>query len=436
MADADRRILHLALPALGALAAEPLYVLADAAIVGHIGTVELAGLAVAGGLLSSAFWLLNFLSYATTARVARLCGWGRRDLADALGGQALWLAVILGVAVGVALVAAGPWLIRAMGGNGAVGDAAWTYMWISALGAPAVLVALSGQGVLRGVQDMRRPLLILTAANAVNIGLEMLLVFGLGMGIAGSALSTVIAQWGAAVPFLPSMLPGLGRPRRDGMRELLHLGGHLMVRTGALLGAFLLATALLARVGSASVAAHEIAFRCFILLALVLDAIAIAAQTLVGTSLGAGDVADARDLSRRMVRWGIVAGAVAMAVLALLHARIPLAFTDDPRVLDEAARMWWVFVLMQPMNAVVFVLDGVLIGAGDTEALMWGMLGSVALGAAVMAIGVGAGLGIVGVWWGLAALLVARCATNVGRFRGSSWAIVGAGGVGGNRVRP
>lgn len=425
----DRRILGIALPALGALAAEPLYVLADAAIVGNIGTTQLAGLAVAGGIISSAVWLLNFLTYATTARVARLTGAGRRNEADHLAGQALWLALALGAVLIVALVALGHTLIAVMGGSGDVANEAWTYLWISALGTPAVLVALSGQGYLRGVQEMRRPLVILGAANLANIAIELPLVFALDMGIAGSALSTVIAQFGAAAAFVPSLTRALGRPSRAAMRSLLRIGGHLVVRTGALLCAFLLATAVLARAGAEQVAAHEVAFRCFIFLALVLDAVAIAAQTLVGTALGAGDVHDARALARRMVLWGVVAGAVAAVVLLAGTSVVPGVFSDDPAVLGQAERIWWVFALMQPANAVVFVLDGVLIGAGDTRYLMWSMLG--AFGAfAPWALAVHAeGWGITGIWAGMCLLIAVRLATNVARLVDGRWVVAGAGGA-------
>lgn len=425
----DRRILGIALPALGALAAEPLYVLVDAAIVGNIGTAQLAGLAIAGGIISSAVWLLNFLTYATTARVARLTGAGLRGEADHLAGQAMWLALALGAALMLFLLAAGRPLIAVMGGTGEVADQAWTYLWISALGVPFVLVALAGQGYLRGVQEMRRPLVILGVANIANAAVEIPLVFVFGMGIAGSAVSTVAAQLGAALAFVPSLTRALRAPAWSAMRGLLHMGGHLVVRTGALLLAFLLATAVLARAGAAQVAAHEVAFRCFIFLALVLDAIAIAAQTLVGTALGAGDVHDAHALARRMVLWGAVAGAAAGVVLLAGASAVPGVFSDDPAVLGQAERIWWVFALMQPANAVVFVLDGVLIGAGDTAYLMWSMLGALGVFAPWAVLVHADGWGITGIWAGLCMVIAVRLGTNVARLVGGRWAVAGAGGA-------
>ncbi len=424
----DREIRRLAVPALGALAAEPLYVLVDTAIVGHLGTTELAALALAAAILSAAFTVLNFLTYGTTAHVARLHGAGRDAEAAAIGAQALWLAFAIGLALtGLVLVLA-PGAVRIMGGEGAVGDGATLYLTISALSAPAFMLAAAGQGYLRGVGDLRTPLVILVAAHAVNVVLELLFVYGFGWGLAGSAWGTVIAQVGMGAAFVRVQLRAGGweRPAPSRMRPLVRIGSQIAVRTSALLASFLVASAVLARVGPASLAAHQIAFQLFVFLALVLDAVAIAAQVLVGRMLGAGDAAGARAAARRMLAWAVVAGTGFGAALLALGGVLPGAFTDDPRVVERAGEIWLLFALTMPLNGAVFALDGILIGAGDTRFLMWAMLGAAAAYIPVALLALDQGWGILGVWCGLAALIVVRLATCGARFAGSRWQALGA----------
>ncbi len=395
-------------------------------MVGHLGTTPLAGLAIAGTLLASAFWLLNFLAYGTTARVARFHGVGRPVEARGLAGQALWLALGLGAVLIAIFLLAGRLMIDVMGGTGPVADEAWTYLWIGSLGAPLVLIALAGQGYLRGVGDMWTPLRVLLAANVLNAALEAVFIYGFGWGIAGSAASTVLAQGVAALWFLPTLTAGLRRPALAAMRPLIRIGGDLFVRTGALLIAFALATAILARQGAEVVAAHEVAFRSFIFLALALDALAIASQTLIGTNLGAGRARWARALARRAVGWSFVFGVLLTGALILGADLLPRIFTDDPAVIAQVGLMWPLFALMQPANAVVFALDGVLIGAGDTAYLKWAMLASVVLVFLPLAVATPIlDWGIRGIWWALIALIAARLAFNATRFAGPRWSVVG-----------
>jgi putative MATE family efflux protein len=423
----DKQIFRLAIPALGALAAEPLYILVDTAIVGHLGTPQLAALALAAGVITSAFTVFNFLTYGTTAQVARLHGAGRDDAAAGIGAQALWLALAIGAMLLVLLAATAEPAVRAMGGRGEVGDQAVTYLRIAALGAPCFMLAAAGQGYLRGVEDLRTPLRILVAAHLLNVVLEVLFVYGFGWGLAGSAWGTVIAQVAMAAGFLAvQRRAGFERPDLSRIRPLVRIGGQIAVRTTALLAAFLVMSAVLARVGAASLAAHQIAFQLFIFLALMLDALAIAGQVMVGRMLGSGDAAGARAAARRMIGWAVVIGAVFGAILLALGDVIPRAFTDDPAVVDRAHAMWWIFAATMPLNGAVFALDGILIGAGDTRYLALAMFASSAVCIPILIVALEAGWGIVGVWGALAALIVMRLVTCAVRFGGRRWALTGA----------
>jgi len=426
----DREIFRLALPALGALAAEPLYLLADTAMVGHLGTEELAALAIAATLLTGAFTLFNFLTYGTTAQVARLHGAGEVRAAGRIAAQALWLSSGIGIALSCLLAGLAVPLVDLMGGDGRTGELAVLYLRIGSIGLIFALIALAGQGYLRGVSDLRTPLVIVVVANVVNVVLNVVFIYGFGWGLAGSAWATVVAQAGMGAAFVVALLGAPAdsrRPSLASMRPLARIGGEIFVRTASLYASFLVASAVLARVGEASLAAHQIAFQLFVFLALVLDSIAIAGQVIVGRSLGAGDAEGAYRAARRMIEWAVVAGALfALGMLALVGV-LPRAFTSDADVIERAREVWPLFALMQPANGAVFALDGILIGAGDTRFLMWGMLAAsvgvfipVALGSLVL------GLGIVGVWAGLVGLILVRLATCTWRFSSRRWAVTGA----------
>jgi putative MATE family efflux protein len=426
----DREIVSLALPALGALAAEPLYLLADTAMVGHLGTEQLAALAIAATLLTGAFTLFNFLTYGTTAQVARLSGADEHEQAGRLAAQALWLATAIGVVLTALLAAGAAPLVGLLGGDGHTGDLAVLYLRIGALGLPFALIALAGQGFLRGVSDLRSPLVIVVVANLANVALNLLFIYGFGWGLAGSAWATVVAQAGMGAAFVTALLRAPATSRRPSLaaiRPLMRIGGEIFVRTAALYASFLVASAVLARVGDDSLAAHQIAFQLFVFLALVLDAVAIAGQVIVGRSLGAGDANEAYAAALRMIELAAAAGvAFALVMLALTNV-LPHAFTSDSAVIDELHKIWLLFALMQPANGMVFALDGILIGAGDTRFLMWGMLfASLAVFVPVALASLAFDLGIVGVWCGLLGLIAARLVTCGWRFRGRRWAIVGA----------
>ncbi|MDQ3680609.1 MAG: MATE family efflux transporter [Actinomycetota bacterium] len=426
--ERDRRIVALAVPALGTLAVEPLYVLVDTAIVGRLGTVPLAGLAVASAVLTTLLTVCNFLAYGTTARVAFLSGRGDRRGGATVAAQGLWLAVAIGLPLVAAVGLAGRRLAGLVGGEGAVLEAATTYLRISAVGIPLVLVALVGNGYLRGVSDTRTPLLVVAVANVVNLVLEVVLVYGFDLGVAGSAWGTVVAQLVAAVWFLVLVgrrVVGEGvtvSPVREEIVRLLVAGRHLLLRTAALLGTLALATSAAARVGAATLAGHQIALQVHTFLALVLDSLAIPGQILVGTSLGAGQLDEARTVSRRLVRLGIVIGAVIGLALVVTSWALPHAFSGDPTVVDQATVALMLVGLAQVPAAVAFVLDGVLIGSSDFRFLKWNMLaGLVVFLPFALAVLRWHRLGIVGIWTGIVVWMLFRATANGVRFRGQAW---------------
>jgi putative MATE family efflux protein len=426
----DGEILRLAVPALGALAAEPLYLLADTAMVGHLGTDQLAALAIAATLLAGTFTLFNFLTYGTTAQVARYAGAGQGVAAGRIAAQALWLSSGIGLLLTLFLAGLAEPLVRLMGGEGRVGDLAVDYLRIGSLGLPFALIALAGQGYLRGVSDLRTPLVIVVVANAANVVLNVVFIYGFDWGLNGSAAATVVAQAGMGAAFVWALLAAPAdsrRPSLERMRPLARIGTEIFIRTAALYASFLVAGAVLARIGSDSLGAHQIAFQLFVFLALVLDAIAIAGQVIVGRTLGAGDAEEAYAAARRMIEWAVVAGAAFGLAMLLLIDVLPRAFTSDPDVIDRAKEIWPLFALMQPANGAVFALDGILIGAGDTRFLMLGMLAaSFGFYVPVALMALAFDWGIVGVWVGLVGLIAVRLGTCAWRFTGRRWALVGA----------
>jgi putative MATE family efflux protein len=429
----DAEIWRLALPAFGALAAEPLYVLVDTAIVGQLGTRPLAGLAVSGTVLVAAFSLFNFLAYSTTAAVARRIGAGDRRGAAALGLDGAWLALGIGLVLMLVGLAASSWVVDAMGASDDVRPYALDYLRISLLGAPFMLVGFAGAGYLRGVQDTASTLVIAVAASVINLVLELLFVVGFDWGIAGSAWGTVIAQAAAAVAFVTLVVRSARReraplrPTRGGVQQTAVVGGPLMVRTASLLVVFIATTSLAARISDDAVAAHQIAYQMFLLLALSMDALAIAAQAMVGRSLGAVDAPGARAMARRMLEWGVLVGVGFGVVLAALTPFLVTVFSDDSGVQHLAEQLLWIVAAIQPLNAVVFVLDGVLIGAGDARFLALAMLvATFAVYVPAAVIVTIAGGGVVALWMALVLWFAARAVGLSLRYLGDRWQVTGA----------
>lgn len=428
----SREVLRLAVPALGALAAEPLYVLADTAIVGHLGTPQLGGLGIASTILLTGYTIFIFLAYGTTGAVARRLGAGDEAGAVELAVQSMWLAVGLAVVSGLVLFVAGPALIAALGGEGAVAGHAAVYLRISLLGLPGLLVTMAGTGYLRGIQDARTPLLVALGTNIANLLVQVVLIERYDQGIGASALSTVLAQTAGGAVYLRAVVGAarrLGvavRPDPAPLRRLAVIGRDLVIRTAALRLAFGGATAVAARLGIIPLASHQVAFEVFTFLSLVLDAVAIAGQSLVGTALGSGEDGRAVATGRRILAWGLGAGVVTGIALAALRTPLAAVFSDDPAVEALAADLLLWVAALQPVAGVVFALDGVLMGAGDLRYLARAMVGAGAL-ALVLAGGVLIGdLGIGWLWAALAAMMLARLGPLLVRFRSARWAVLGA----------
>jgi len=425
-----RRIAGLALPALIVLAAEPIYVLVDTAVVGHLGSVSLAALAIGGTVMSAAAWLGTVMAYGTTGRAARRFGAGDRAAAVAEGVQASWLAFGVGLALALVMqVAAGP-LARALaGGHSDLASAAEEWLRIAALGAPGLLLAAAGNGWMRGVQDTRRPLYYVLGANVFSAVLCPILVYPAGLGLTGSAVANIVAQSVAGVLFARALVAERVslRPRPEVIGQQLLLGRDLLIRGSAFQACFLSATAVAARFGTAVVAAHQITVQLWFLCALALDAVAIAAQSLVGAALGAGEDRAARDLGRRIALIGGVSGAAFAVVIGAGAGVVPGWFSNDPAVHEQAMVAWPWFVALLPLAGVVYALDGVLIGAGDARYLRNATIVA-ALGGFLpviwLAYALDAGLG--GIWAGLSLFIVLRLVTLLLRMRSGAWAVVGA----------
>ena len=428
----DAEILRLAVPAFGALVAEPLFLFADSVIVGRLGTTPLGGLGVASQALTTLVGISVFLAYGTTAAVARQLGAGHREAAIRQGVDGLWLAGIIGAVVLAAGWPLAPQIVHAFGASPAVTGEAATYLRISLLGAPSMLMVLAGTGVLRGLQDTRTPLTVAVAANVVNVALNAFLVLGLHWGIAGSAWGTVCAQTAAAAAYLAMVARGARRagvgfaPDLTGLRAAAATGVSLVVRTIALQAVLIVVTAIAARQGNAAIAAHQIAFRAWTLLAFALDAIAIAGQAITGRYLGAGDVAGARSATNRMIGWGVVYGVVFGAVLVAAIPLLPAVFSAAPDVRRLLPAVLLVAAAQQPVAGVVFVLDGVLIGAGDQDYLALAGLAAAGVFAAGAVLVITQHAGLLALWLAFSLWMAARFATLTLRARSSQWLVTGA----------
>ncbi|MDZ4266145.1 MAG: MATE family efflux transporter [Mycobacterium sp.] len=430
----SRRIAALAFPALGVLAAEPLYLLFDLAVIGRLGALSLAGLAIGAlimGVLSSQ---LTFLSYGTTARAARFYGVGDRTAAVREGVQATWLALGIGVTIVIAVQLTADPLVSALAGGGEVADAALPWVRIASLAVPAILVAAAGNGWMRGVQDTMRPLRYVIVGFALSAVLCPLLVYGLlgapELGLPGSAVANLIGQWLAAALFFRALFVEkvpLG-PAPSILRAQMVMGRDLVLRTLAFQACFVSAGAVAARFGAAAVAAHQVVLQLWSFLALVLDSLAIAAQSLVGAALGAGQLVHAKSVAWRVTIFSTVAGLVLAALFALGASVVPGIFTDDRSVLDEMSVPWWFLVAQLPVAGIVFAIDGVLLGAGDAKFMRNATLASALVGfLPLIWLSLAFGWGLLGIWSGLSMFMVLRLVFVGWRVFSGRWLVSGTG---------
>jgi putative MATE family efflux protein len=428
----DREIVALAVPAFGALVAEPLFVMADSAIVGHLGTAQLAGLGVASALLMTAVSVFVFLAYATTAAVARRVGAGDLQAAIRQGMDGIWLALLLGAAVIAVTLPTAPALVELFGASDTAAPYATTYLRISSIGIPAMLIVLAATGVLRGLQNTKTPLYVAVSGFVANAALNVGLVYGADLGIAGSAWGTVIAQWGMAAVYLVVVVRGARRhgaalrPDGAGIRASAQAGVPLLIRTLSLRAVLLIATAVAAHLGDADIAAHQIILSLWSLLAFALDAIAIAGQAIIGRYLGANDPQGARAACRRMVQWGIAVGVVLGLLVILSRPLFLPLFTSDPTVKDTALPALIMVALSQPICGVVFVLDGVLMGAGDGPYLAGAMVVTLAVFAPAALLVPVLGAGLTALWGAMTLMMAVRMLTLLLRTRSGRWVVTGA----------
>lgn len=433
----NREILRLAVPALGALVAEPAFLILDAVMVGHLGTVPLAGLGIAGAVLQTIVGLMIFLAYSTTPAVARRFGAGQPGDAVSVGIDGMWLALGLGAVLAILGAVGTPAMIALFGPDAAVATEARTYLMISMWGLPAMLIVFAATGLLRGMQDTMTPLWIAGLGFGANALLNWIFIYGLGWGIAGSAFGTVTAQWGMVAAYvvvirrLARRHGASMRAQRAGIRGTARSGGWLFLRTVSLRVALLVTVGVATGIGTRELAGWQIAYTIFSTAAFALDALAIAAQALIGKSLGAGDLAQVHRVLRRTVAWGLWFGVLVGAAIAALSGVLGTLFTGDAAVGALVQPAFIVLALAQPVAGIVFVLDGVLMGANDARYLaIAGLLNLVPFLPAlwiISATGIDGSLGLL--WLAVAffgVYLVARLFTLGWRVRTDEWTRVDA----------
>ncbi|MCU1479550.1 MAG: family efflux transporter [Subtercola sp.] len=435
--ELDRDIVRLAGPALGALVAEPLFLLTDTALVGHLGEIPLAALGIASAIIQTAIGLLVFLAYATTPAVARRLGAGDRTSAIRAGIDGMWLALGLGiVVVAVGLLGSGG-VVGLFTNDPLVAADAVTYLHISLAGMPAMLLVIAATGLLRGLQNTRTPLVVAVSGFAANAGLNAVFIYGLGWGIAGSAAGTVVAQWAMAAVYVVIAVRAARasgarlRPGLDGVSSAALSGGWLFVRTLSLRAAMLATVAVAATFGVAQLGAFQIALTVFSTLAFILDALAIAGQAMIGHGLGAGDAPRVALVTRRLIRWGIGSGFVLGAGLALIAPLLGPVFSPSPEVQHALTVTVLTMAVGIPLAGFVFVLDGVLIGAGDARYLALTGLVNIACYAPLLAFVVlfhpPGDAALVWLWAAFGyGYMGARALTLGLRARGGTWMLVGA----------
>ncbi|MEY2847593.1 MAG: hypothetical protein RI885_258 [Actinomycetota bacterium] len=430
----DREIARLAVPALGALIAEPLFLLTDTAMVGHLGAAPLAGLGIASAVLQTVIGLLVFLAYATTPTVARRLGSGDRRGAIRAGIDGMWLAALLGILLALVGVATAAPLVSLFGPDTDVAAAATTYLLLSLPGLPAMLLVIAASGLLRGLQDTRTPLVVAGLGFAANAALNAVFIFGLGWGIGGSAVGTVVAQWGMATVYVVIAVRAARaasttlRPGLSGVAGVAASGGWLLLRTASLRVALLATVVVATGQGVTQLATMQIALTVFFTLAFALDALAIAGQAMIGHALGAADVVRVTAITRRLVFFGLMGGAALGVLIAAVSPFAGAVFTSDAAVGAAVTPVLLTMAAGVPIAGLVFVLDGVLIGAGDARYLA--LTGIVNVAVYLPLLGVAGPTGSPTLLWVAFGLgyITARAVTLSLRARGTRWMVTGAAG--------
>ena len=415
----DREIWALAWPALGALAADPLVSLVDTAFVGQLGATPLGALGVNASIFSFTFWLFAFLAYATTPMIARAMSKGQPDIAGVLINHALSLALLSGFISLILLQLAANPLIDLMGAQGELAEATLSYYRIRACSAPAVLVIMAGHGIFRGFQDTRTPFYVTLGLNLINLVLDPIFIFVLHWGLTGAAWATLIAQWLGAVVFIwlflikyrKTLNVPLTWPAFSALKPFLKIGSELVIRTMALAGTLLVATGVATRLGTVSIAAHQVALQLWLFLALVIDALAIASQALMAKYIGLGQNVIARHIASRLLWLGLWLGLILMG--GFLISRGPLAnlFSNDLEVLSQVGEIFIFVAVMQPLNALIFVWDGIFMGREDFRFLAISMVIAAAIAVTMLRLVIPFGWGLTGVWWSMIVLMLLRFTT-------------------------
>lgn len=412
----DREIARLAIPALGALAADPLVSLVDTAWVGRLGADALATLGIATTVLITFFFVFNFLAYGATPLIGAALGRDEPEVAARVGGAATAMASIAGVLSLAAALVLAPLLVRIMGADASIAAETVTYLRIRALALPAVLLITVGHGVFRGHQDTRTPFVVTAGFNLINLVLDPLLIFTFGLGINGAAIASVVAQWAGVAWFTVLVRRPANRGRLvelrgltwSGMKPLMGASAALVIRTGSLLAVFAVATAVASRISNIAIGAHQVASQLWLFLALVVDALAIAGQAMIGPRISSGRSDLARLVANRLLQLGLVVGIGLAVFMAALSSVLPGVFTDDTAVLDAVESVFWFVVAMQPINALVFVWDGIGVGASAFRFLAGSMLVAAVATIAMLLAVLPTGGGLVMVWWALTFLMMLR----------------------------
>lgn len=426
-----RRILALALPAIGTLVADPLLGFVDTAVVGRLGAEQLGAMGLAIAVLAAISWIFNFLVYGTTAAVARAVGSGDDATAGRRVSHAAQVSLVIGIPLLVATALLAEPLIRLSGAVPELIDPAASYLRIRSIGIPFLLLGYVGHGAFRGVSDTKTPLFIVAVANTLNAGLDVVLVLRWGWGLDGAAWATVAAEVLVVLAFIPLLrraglpLVGHGRPSWTELKTLVVVSRDLFLRTGGLLLGLFLVTSAAARIDAVTAAAHQVLWQVWIMISFLMDGFAIAAQAMIGTALGAGRRDEARATARALLTWGVVGGTAVALILLPLGGVIPRLLTDEPAVLAAAATAWWLVAGANILNGSVFVLDGVFIGAGDFGYLRtWTIVAAATAGIGAQLVASSGG-GVLGLFAALQAMMLVRLLSLAWRLRTDAWTFTG-----------